>query len=120
VPGASAVLDLGVVAYANAMKEAVLGVPADLLAARGAVSEPVARALAEGARRVGQATWGLGVTGVAGPSGGTPEKPVGTVHLALAGPAGTSAFQRLYRGDRERIRRSAAYEALNLLRLALR
>jgi nicotinamide-nucleotide amidase len=120
VPGASAVLDLGVVAYANAMKEAVLGVCGDVLAAHGAVSEPVARALAEGARHAGHATWGVGVTGVAGPSGGTPEKPVGTVHLALAGPAGTSAVQRLYRGDRERIRRSAAYEALNLLRLALR
>jgi nicotinamide-nucleotide amidase len=114
------VLDLGVVAYANAMKEAVLGVPGDMLAAHGAVSEPVARAIAEGARRAGRATWGIGVTGVAGPTGGTPEKPVGTVHLALAGPAGTSVVQRLYRGDRERIRRSAAYEALNLLRLAMR
>jgi nicotinamide-nucleotide amidase len=120
VPGASAVFDLGVVAYANAMKERVLGVPAELLAAHGAVSEPVARALAEGARRAGAATWGLGITGIAGPTGGTPEKPVGTVHLALAGPDGTGAAQRLYRGDRDRIRRAAAYEALNLLRLALR
>ncbi len=119
VPGASAAFDLGVVAYANAMKEQVLGVPSALLAAHGAVSEPVARALAEGARRAGGATWGLGITGVAGPTGGTPEKPVGTVHLALAGPGGTSAAQRLYRGDRERIRRAAAFEALNLLRLAL-
>jgi nicotinamide-nucleotide amidase len=120
VPGASAVLDLGVVAYANAMKEQVVGVPASLLAAHGAVSEPVARALAEGIRRVGGATWGIGVTGIAGPTGGTPEKPVGTVHLALAGPAGTEHAQRLYRGDRERIRRQAAYEGLNLLRLAMR
>ncbi|HTN53076.1 MAG TPA: competence/damage-inducible protein A [Anaeromyxobacter sp.] len=120
VPGASAVLDLGVVAYANEMKEALVGVGHDLLAAHGAVSEPVARALAEGARRTGRAAWGLGVTGIAGPTGGTPEKPVGTVHLALAGPGGTSAVARLYRGDRERIRRQAAYEALNLLRLALR
>ncbi|WP_243338097.1 competence/damage-inducible protein A [Anaeromyxobacter soli] len=120
VPGASAVLDLGVVAYADAMKEAVLGVPRDVLAAHGAVSEPVARALAEGARRVGRATWGIGITGIAGPTGGTPEKPVGTVHLALAGPSGTSAVERLYRGGRDRIRRTAAHEALNLLRLALR
>jgi nicotinamide-nucleotide amidase len=120
VPGASAIFDLGVVAYANAMKERVLGVPADLLAAHGAVSEPVARALAEGARRAAGATWGLGITGVAGPTGGTPEKPVGTVHLAVAGPAGTTSVQRLYRGDRERIRRQAAYEALNLLRIAMR
>jgi nicotinamide-nucleotide amidase len=120
VPGASAVLDLGVVAYANAMKERLLGVPAADLATHGAVSEPVARALAEGARRAGGADWGIGVTGIAGPSGGTPEKPVGTVHLALAGAAGTSAAHRVYRGDRERIRRQAAYEALNLLRLAIR
>jgi nicotinamide-nucleotide amidase len=120
VPGASAVFDLGVVAYANAMKESLLGVPAPVLAAHGAVSEPVACALAEGARRVGGATWGIGITGVAGPAGGTPEKPVGTVQLALAGPNGTAAASRLYRGDRERIRKQAAYEALNLLRLALR
>jgi nicotinamide-nucleotide amidase len=119
VPGASAVLDLGVVAYANAMKDEVVGVPGALIAVHGAVSEPVARALAEGARRRGAATWGLGVTGIAGPTGGTPEKPVGTVHLAVAGPGGTEHVQRLYRGDRERIRRQAAYEALNLLRLAL-
>lgn len=120
VPGASAVLDLGVVAYANAMKERVLGVPAEALAAHGAVSEPVARALAEGARRAANATYGIGITGIAGPSGGTPEKPVGTVHLALSSSHGTEAVVRQYRGDRERIRRQAAFEALNLLRLALR
>jgi nicotinamide-nucleotide amidase len=79
-----------------------------------------ARALAEGARRAGGTTWGLGITGIAGPTGGTPEKPVGTVHVAIAGPAGTQAVARLYRGDRERIRRQAAYEALNLLRFAMR
>ncbi|BDG02523.1 competence/damage-inducible protein A [Anaeromyxobacter oryzae] len=120
VPGASNVIDLGVVAYANAMKERLLGVPAGVLAVEGAVSEPVARALAEGARRVGGAAWGVGITGIAGPTGGTPEKPVGTVHVALASAAGTVHVERQYRGDRERIRRQAAYEALNLLRLALR
>lgn len=120
VPGASCVFDLGVVAYANAAKERVLGVEPALLAAHGAVSEPVARALAEAARRVGGAAWGLGITGIAGPTGGTPEKPVGTVHLAVAGAGATEAVLRTYRGDRERIRRQAAYEALNLLRLRLR
>ena len=120
VPGASNVLDVGVVAYANAIKEALLAVPAADLAAHGAVSEPVARALAEGARRLGAATWGVGVTGIAGPTGGTPEKPVGTVHLAVAGPEGTVHAHRVYRGDRERVRRQAAYEALNLLRLGMR
>jgi nicotinamide-nucleotide amidase len=119
VPGASAVLDLGVVAYADAVKAEVLGVPGALLAAHGAVSEPVARAMAEGVRRAGGATWGIGITGIAGPTGGTPEKPVGTVHLALAGPAGTQALARLYRGDRDRVRRAAAFEALDLLRRAL-
>ena len=120
VPGASSVFDLGVVAYADSMKERLLGVsPADI-AAHGAVSEPVARALAEGARRAGGATWGVGITGIAGPTGGTEEKPVGTVHVALAGPSGTEHVARRYRGDRERIRRQAAFEALNLLRLATR
>jgi nicotinamide-nucleotide amidase len=120
VPGASAVIDLGVVAYANGMKEQVVGVPGALLAAHGAVSEAVARALAEGIRRSARAAWGIGITGIAGPTGGTPEKPVGTVHVALAGPAGTEHVLRLYRGDRERIRRQAAFESLNMLRLALR
>jgi len=120
VPGASNVFDLGVVAYSDAMKGRLLAVPEEALAVHGAVSEPVARALAEGARGVAGADWGVGITGIAGPGGGTPAKPVGTVHLALAGAPGTEAVQRLYRGDRERIRRQAAFEALNLLRLALR
>ena len=120
VPGASAVLDLGLVAYANSVKERFAGVPAALLAAHGAVSEPVARALAEGIRAAAAATWGIGITGIAGPTGGTPDKPVGTVHVALTGPRGTEHLARLYRGDRDRVRRMAAYEALNLLRLATR
>lgn len=119
VPGASAVLDLGVVAYANQVKERLVGVPAALLQAHGAVSEPVARAMAEGARAAAGATWGVGITGIAGPTGGSPEKPVGTVHLALAGPGGTAAVARLYRGDRDRVRRAAAWEALVILRRAL-
>ena len=119
VPGSSGAFDLGVVAYANAQKTAVLGVPEPLLAAHGAVSEEVARALAEGARRRAGAAWGVGVTGIAGPDGGSEAKPVGTVHLAVAGPDGTLALARRYPGDRERVRRSAAYEALNALRLAL-
>jgi len=120
VPGSSAVFELGIVAYANEMKSRFVAVAPELLEAHGAVSEPVARGLAEGARRAAAATWGIGVTGIAGPDGGTPEKPVGTVHLALAGPRGTQALARLYRGDRERVRRQAAFEALNLLRLSLR
>jgi nicotinamide-nucleotide amidase len=120
VAGASEVFDLGVVAYANAMKTAMLDVPAELLAAHGAVSEPVARSLAEGARRRGGATWGIGITGVAGPGGGTPEKPVGTMHMAIAGPQGTTAWMKKLWGDRDRVRKTAAYELLNALRLLVR
>ena len=94
------------------MKERVVGVPAALLAAHGAVSEPVARALAEGVRRAGGATWGIGVTGIAGPTGGTPEKPVGTVHLAARRPgrdaarrSGSTAATASASGGRRRTRR---------------
>jgi nicotinamide-nucleotide amidase len=120
VPGASAVLEVGAVVYGNDAKTALLGVPEALLAAHGAVSEPVARAMAEGARRLGSATWGLAVTGIAGPGGGTPEKPVGTVHLAIAGPDGTRTWARRFPGDRERVRKTSAYDLLNQLRLLLR
>ncbi len=120
VPGASNVFDLGVVAYSNAVKSGIVGVPEELLATHGAVSEPVARALAEGIRRAGKATWGIGITGIAGPTGGTPEKPAGTVYVALAGPQGTEVVHRVWRGDRERVRKTTAYEALDLLRRATR
>ena len=120
VPGASNVFDLGVVAYANGVKSGVVGVPEELLAAHGAVSEQVARALAEGIRRAGGAAWGLGITGIAGPTGGTPEKPVGTVHVALAGTSGTEVVHRVWRGDRDRVRKTTAYEALDMLRRATR
>ncbi|WP_248346356.1 competence/damage-inducible protein A [Anaeromyxobacter paludicola] len=120
VPGSSGAFDMGVVAYSYEAKSALVGVPAELIAAHGAVSEPVARALAEGSRARAGATWGVGITGIAGPGGGTPEKPVGTVHLALAGPGGTAHVARLYRGDRDRVRRSTAFEALFLLLRAMR
>ncbi len=120
VPGSSDVFGLGVVAYANEAKSGLVGVPPELLAAHGAVSEPVARALAEGIRGAGKATWGIGITGIAGPSGGTPEKPVGTVFVALAGPGGTEVVHRVWRGDRDRVRKTTAYEALDMLRRATR
>ena len=119
VSGSSKVFDLGVVAYADLAKTGVVGVPAAVVAAHGAVSEPVARALAEGVRRLARAAWGIGITGIAGPTGGTEEKPVGTVWLALAGPGGTVAVHRVFRGDRDRVRRTAAYEALDMLRRAM-
>ena len=121
VPGASDVLLGGVIAYANSVKEGLLGVPAALLEAHGAVSDPVAQAMAEGARRATGADWALAITGVAGPGGGSPEKPVGLVHIAVAGPAGCSSEGVRFGASRGRswIQTLAAGEALNRLRLAL-
>ena len=119
VSGASDVFAEGLVTYANGAKVARLGVPEELLTARGAVSEPVVRAMAEGARDRAGATYALATSGIAGPTGGTPDKPVGLVHLALAGPDGTESVHRIMHGDRGRVRRRAALTALNLLRLSL-
>ncbi|MBL8783768.1 MAG: CinA family nicotinamide mononucleotide deamidase-related protein [Deltaproteobacteria bacterium] len=119
IAGASAAFVEGFVTYANAAKTAHLAVPEALLATHGAVSEPVARAMAEGARAASGATWAVAVTGIAGPGGGTPEKPVGTIHLAVAGPDGTTHVQRRFPFDRERIRVVSAWSALDLLRRRL-
>ena len=107
------------VTYSNELKESALGVARELLEQHGAVSEPVARAMAEGARRRSGATWAPAITGIAGPDGGTPEKPVGTVWLALAGPKETTARLAHFRGDRGQVRVQSAYAALQLLREAL-
>ena len=114
VPGASDVLDGGVVAYDNRIKHAVLGVPQDVLAEHGAVSEPVARALAEGVRRVMGSDLGVGITGIAGPGGGSPEKPVGTVHIAVADAEITRHLRLQLRGDRGTVQRAAALWSLKL------
>lgn len=120
VPGSSAWYAGGVVAYANEVKSALLEVPAEQIAACGAVSEEVARAMAVGARRRLGADLAIAVTGVAGPGGGTPEKPVGTVHLAIAGPDGQIAHRFVrFPGDRERVRIFAATAALELARRRL-
>jgi nicotinamide-nucleotide amidase len=117
--GASAWFRGGVVAYDNAVKRDLLGVPEEVLVRHGAVSPECAVAMAEGARRVVGADWALSVTGVAGPGGGTPEKPVGLVYLGVAGPWGAEALEDRFRGDRERIRERAVAIALHLLRRAL-
>jgi nicotinamide-nucleotide amidase len=121
VPGASDVLMGGVIAYANSVKQGLLGVPAALLDTHGAVSDPVASAMAEGARRSTGADWALAITGVAGPGGGSGEKPVGLVHIAVAGPAGCSSEGVRFGPSRGRswIQTLAAGDALNRLRLAL-
>jgi nicotinamide-nucleotide amidase len=115
VPGASRYLLEGAVVYANAAKTRTCGVAEDVLEAHGAVSEPVARQLAQGMRQRAGATWALGITGIAGPSGGTTEKPVGTVHMALAGPGLDEHRVFQYRGDRERIIGLAVGGALAML-----
>lgn len=120
VAGASEVVVEAAVTYCDAAKSRALGVAPALLAAEGAVSPAVARAMAEGVRRVSGARYGLATTGIAGPGGGTTALPVGTVHLAVAGPDGTQHVARRYPGDREMVRQFALNGALDLLRRALR
>ncbi len=119
VPGASRAFLGGVVVYSDALKTAMAGVPEELIAQHGAVSAEVAKALAEGIRARTGATLGLGVTGIAGPTGGTESKPVGLVHIALSDAQGIEAMERTFRGDRTRIREWAAQQALDMLRKRL-
>lgn len=116
IPGASAVLERGFVVYSNRAKEELLGVPAALLAAHGAVSAEVARAMAEGAMQRSAADRAVAITGIAGPDGGTPAKPVGLVFLALAARDRPTAVERqVFAGDRAGIRAAAVSRALALL-----
>jgi nicotinamide-nucleotide amidase len=119
VSGSSRYFLGGVVVYSNQLKTAFAGVPAELIARHGAVSREVAAALAEGIRQRCQATLGLGITGVAGPAGGTPEKPVGLVFHALAGEQGTEVIERNFPGDRKRIRWFATQQAMDMVRRKL-
>jgi len=118
-PGASDYYVGGVIAYSNRVKEDMLDVPAELLREFGAVSQKVAQAMAEGCRKLFASNWAISTTGIAGPTGGTEEKPVGLVHFALAGPSGTSTTYQHIAGTREIVRIRAARVALNMLRLAL-
>jgi PncC family amidohydrolase len=115
VPGSSAHFRGGVVAYSNEVKEAELGVPPDVIRAHGAVSAQVARAMAEGACRVLGSSLGAGVTGVAGPDGGSAEKPVGLTYVAVAGPAGVEVRRYVWAGDRRANKLASAEAALRLL-----
>jgi nicotinamide-nucleotide amidase len=114
--GASSYFIGSVVVYSNGMKEKWTGVRRETLEAHGAVSREVAVELAEGVRRECASTYGLSITGIAGPSGGTAEKPVGTVYFALATPEGTLSQHQAMFGDRDRIRLFAAAHALDMLR----
>ena len=119
VPGASAVFQCGLVTYSNVAKQAFLGVRAETLAAHGAVSEAVVREMAEGARRHSGTDYALAVTGIAGPTGGTPEKPVGTVFIALATAQQTVVLNPVNPYDRETFKYVTSQQALELLRRAM-
>jgi nicotinamide-nucleotide amidase len=121
VPSGTATVDLGVVACADAMKTAVLAVPAEALRAHGAPSEAVARAMAEGARAWAGAAWGIAVAGVAGRGGGGgAANPAEGACLAISSSSGTRSWTRTYLGEHERFRITAAYDVLNQLRLVIR
>lgn len=116
VPGSSEAYMGGFITYTNEMKAREVSVARYDLGKYGAVSEPVARQMAEGAKRVVQTDFGIGITGIAGPRGGTKEKPVGLVYIALAGPSGTNVRKEKLTGDREAIRFRSTQIALDMLR----
>jgi len=119
VPGASAVFLCGLVTYSNEAKQRLLGVRTETLAQHGAVSEAVAREMAEGMRRQSGADYALSTTGIAGPGGGTVEKPIGTVFIGLAGPGGTVVEKQFNAFERETFKQLTVHQALNTLRLEL-
>ena len=119
VPGSSRSFLGGAIVYADTLKAAFAGVSAEVIAQKGAVSAEVAEALASGIRLRAGATLGLGVTGIAGPGGGTETKPVGLVYIALSGPQKTEVVNRTFRGDRQRVREWASQQALDMVRRRL-
>jgi nicotinamide-nucleotide amidase len=119
VPGSSRYVERGVVSYSNASKVELLGVPEALIAAHGAVSDPVAAAMAEGVRSRSKVDIGIGVTGIAGPDGGTPEKPVGTVSIAAVTPGGSRVRTFRFVGGREMVKFQASQAALDMIRRML-
>jgi nicotinamide-nucleotide amidase len=119
IPGSSRYLRGGVVAYHNDLKANLLGVSGKILENRGAVSPDVARAMASGVRAITGATIGLSITGIAGPTGGTPTKPVGLVFMGLSAPEGSRTWRWQFHGTRETVKAQAAQTALNTLRLYL-
>lgn len=119
VSGSSAVFRGAVVAYHNDVKVGLLGVRQDIIDRAGAVSEPVAQWMAVGARSRLNADYGVGITGIAGPGGGTPDKPVGLVYICVSSPGGDSVERFDFGGDRDQVRRAAVVAALHMLRRAM-
>ncbi len=119
VPGASEVLDRGLVTYSNRAKEELLGIPAEVISQKGPVSPEVAHLMARGVKEKSGTDWGIGITGIAGPGGGTKGKPVGLVYLALEGPEVSIVRKLRWNGDRILIKRRTTQAALDLLRREL-
>lgn len=119
LPGVSNVFIGGVVSYANSAKESLLQVPGDLLLNHGAVSREVALSMAQGVQRVLRTSWSVAITGIAGPTGGTPDKPVGTVCFAVCGPGFERIDVQRFSGDRADIRLASATHAARLLQQSL-
>jgi nicotinamide-nucleotide amidase len=118
IPGSSDVVERGFVTYSNQAKQDLLGVPEELLRAHGAVSEPVCRAMAQGALKNAQAQFSIAVTGIAGPGGGSPDKPIGLVYIAAANQTGSVIVRECRFGDigRSRVRLHTVEKAIELLR----
>ncbi|MFA5311120.1 MAG: CinA family protein [Candidatus Omnitrophota bacterium] len=116
IPGSSGYFILGVVAYSNESKTKILGIPAELIAKKGAASRTIAEKMADAIRRIAKTDYGLGVTGIAGPSGGFSQKPVGTVFIAISNGKKTICKKFLFRGKRLSIRNQACFNSLKLLR----
>jgi nicotinamide-nucleotide amidase len=119
VPGSSRYVERGIVSYSNAAKTELLGVPSELIETHGAVSEPVAIAMADGIRTRSRVDIGVGVTGIAGPDGGTPEKPVGMVCIAAASATATRVRTFRFVGGREMVKFQASQAAMDMVRRML-
>ncbi|MDH3227500.1 MAG: CinA family nicotinamide mononucleotide deamidase-related protein [Thermoleophilia bacterium] len=119
VPGASSIFLGGVIAYGNSVKEAALGVSGEVIFRHGAVSPEAAEAMAEGSIRVTGSDWGLSITGIAGPGGGSADKPVGLVYVGVIGPGTADVSELRLRGTREQVRARAAVGALHALRVGI-
>ena len=115
IPGSSAVLAGGIVAYQNEVKEELLNVPANILNTVGAVSAETVKAMAEGARKQFHCEWAVATSGIAGPGGAEPGKPVGTVWIAVANSLQNEAFCEIFPGNRNQVREKSVYKALSML-----
>lgn len=120
IPGSSKYFNLGIVAYSNRAKESILKIPKNTIAEKGAVSQEIAKLLAKSIRLIAKTDFGIGVTGIAGPGGGTKEKPVGTVFIAVDSKNKTICEKFHFTGNRPTIRKKSALKALELLKEIIR